>query len=178
MGESIHMFGRSAADRNSRAFQNFANEVLKDGLPRGRMFDFGNLNRVVLREHKKRGIPLNSEKILLRDNSVLKYISHGKEGKLPPNEYYKLDKLIKKPTHIYVDRSNDGVNDTKKRNKKDGFIIVYTTRYSSGKILKSVIETNYNDKRMKNRLKSVGIVSKDEMSVLNKDKKHQYKKIK
>lgn len=178
MSEPIYMYGRSADDRNNRAFQNFTNMVLKDGMPRGRMFDFGELNRVVLREHRKRGVPLMSKRILLRDNTILKYITHDKDGKVPSNKYHLIDKLIKKPTHIYVDVGNDGANDTRKRSKNNGFIIVYTMRYSSGKILKAIIETNYNKRGMQNTLKSFGIVAKEELNVIRKDGKRQYRKIK
>jgi hypothetical protein len=177
MGESVYIFGRGATERGNRAFQNFANQVLSDGKERGRMFDFGNLNRVVEREHRKKGISLQSKQILLRDSTVLKYISHGKEGKLPTNEYYKLDKLIRKPTHIYVDEGNGGNREQKKKNGK-GFLFVYTTRYSSGKVLKAVIQTNYGKRGMKNTLKSIGIVDKKKMDAEDENGKRQYRKIK
>ena len=147
-----------------------AAKVKKDGKARGEKYNFGKINRVVEREMRKKDIPLKSTNVVMRDDTILKYEDHPKAAKgavLPPNKYYLLDKLVRKPTHIYVDTT------------KGKPMFVYTTRYSSGKVIKAIIEVNYKANKMTyNSLKSVGIVDKDKMNSTLSNGKRQYKKIK
>ena len=171
------IYGKGA-NREIRSLQNFAAEIRRDGKPRGRKFSFGKINRVVERELKKRNIPLKSKDLLMRDDTILKYENHPKIAKgaaLPQSKYYLLDKLTKKPTHIYVDTTSDKP------------IFIYTTRFSKGGIIiKAVIEVNYEaNKMIYNSLKSIGIQDKTKMDrtkvVIKNGKKVKeriYKKIK
>lgn len=164
-------------DSNIRSLQNFAAKIIRDGKARGAKFNFGNINRVVEREMKKHGLSLKTKSVMMRDDTILKYENHPKAAKgavLPANKYYMLDKLTRKPTHVYVDTTA-----TKP-------IFIYTTRFSSGKVLKAVIETNYKANKMTyNSLKSIGIIDKTKMdrkkNVTRNGKKVKvpvYKKIK
>ena len=154
MGEPVYIYGMTLG-RADPSFQYFVKNTLSDGKPRGNAYYVGKADRVIARDMRKKGLVLLSDKVIIKDNTVLKYISHAKNGKgaaLSFREYWKLPKLVKSPTHIYID--------THQKN----LVYVITTRYSSGKVLKAVIHPNYSKKGEGfTVLKSIGIVNKTNM---------------
>ena len=90
MGEltSTVIYGKGT-DSNIRSLQNFAAKVKKDNKARGEKYNFGKINRVVEREMRKKGIPLKTTNVVMRDDTILKYEDHPKAAKgevLPPNK--------------------------------------------------------------------------------------------
>lgn len=164
MGESIFVYG-VAQGREEQSFLHYVKNTILSGKPKGKAYYVWNADRVIARDMRKKGMSLLSNRVIMRDETVLKYISHGKTKKgaaLSFREYWKIPKLVKSPTHVYEDK------------KQKQLVYVVTERYSSGKVLKAVIHPNYTKKgRTYTVLKSIGIVDKQNMT-----KNDQYRKIK
>lgn len=151
-------------NKRTGGLQGFANNVLNDGKSRGRSYELSKIDRTVKRDMNKKGISLETDIVTIKDNTVLKYVSHPKRAKgaaIDLNKFWMVEKAVTKPNHIYEDT------------KQNQLVYVYSSRYTKGKTLKVVIQPNYKEKgKVYNILKSIGVVAKEDMNGA------QYRKIK
>lgn len=128
------------------------------------MYVFGNANRAYLRDLVKSGIEVKSDKVVITDKTILKYVKHPKRLKgatVSTNRFVMVEAAVKHPRNIYIDQNRDRI------------IYVGSVRYSKDKVLKVVIEPNQRIKgSFYNQVKSIGVVDKIDMNG------KQYKKIK
>lgn len=149
---------------SAKTIQGFANEVLADGLKRGREFRIGTLNEVAQRELRNQKIELKSTDVVTTDDVILKYVCHPKRDKnatLPENRYDKLKNIVNNPTHVYIDQ------------KQRNLALIFTSKKDKGKVIKAIIQPNTKvGKNITNKLKSIGVVAAHNME------QRQYRKIK
>ena len=126
------------------------------------MYVFGRTNRSLLRDLQKRGMNVKSDKVVIRDKTILKYKPKKKKGAVVSfNRFVMVESAVKKPKNVYIDTN---------RNR---LVYVSSVKYSKDKVLKVIIEPNQKvGKKYFNEVKSIGVVNKSNMQ----DK--QYVKIK
>ena len=132
----------------------FAESVIQDGKPRGRMLKVGNMSHFLGVGIARRSGFARNEPIYIDDKAILKYVHHPKKAKgaTVPTQYMNLlKKAIQRPQHIY--RDNNLKN-------KGSLVFVGIIPKSSGKVIKAVIHTGYSRKGMKfHYVKSFGVVA-------------------
>lgn len=145
----------------------FAESVIRDGKPRGRILRIGNMSHFFGVGIARRSGFSRNEPIYIDDKAILKYVHHPKKAKgaTVPTQYMNLlKKAIQRPQHIYRD------NNPKNRGN---LVFIGTIPKSGGKVIKAVIHSGYSRKGMEyHYVKSFGIVDKADM------KSRQYAKIK
>ncbi|MDE6428351.1 MAG: hypothetical protein K2K59_05305, partial [Muribaculaceae bacterium] len=113
--------------------QDFTDNVLNDGVSRGKEFRIGALNEAVQRELSNMEIELKSDDVVITDDVIIKYVNHAKKAKdatLPFNQYDKLQDIVNNPEHIYIDT------------KQKELVCVFTGKENKGKIIKAMIAPN------------------------------------
>lgn len=153
MGEPILMYGVPTGRGGYEHLERFANMVLRDGYKRGRYFRISNIDPFIRRHLEKNGVSLKGgNEVTISDKVIMKYPNHPKNSKnaAPKSKDYRMVALaVKKPTHIYLDTN------------RNTLIYVLTHRYSKKRVIKIVIEPNYErKKKYTNAITSIGIVHK------------------
>lgn len=135
--------------------QEFAADILAFGRGDGRVCRIGRINALVEGDLGKKDILLASKEIIVTQRQVFKYKNHPKAAKganLPLDEYTLIEHTVEAPTRIYEDTS------------KKTLAYVFTTPYSQRKVLKVVVQPNFNRHGIVcNLAKSWGIVDKNDM---------------
>lgn len=168
-GDAGLIFGlrlfRGERTTSTSAVQAFADMVLADPKPRGRIQPIGKIHKAVVKDMRDRGVALKSDRVVINDETIIKYINHPKEKKgavLDSRDYWRVERTVNRPRHIYVDK------------QQKELIYAYSSKPADKNVLKVVIHPNYyRNSRYYNLLKSIGIVPK--RSLNNKSK---YEKIK
>lgn len=141
----------------------FAEQVIADGMSRGRRIKIGRLKLMFGPERiRKRGFD-HSSPLWLTDDTIIKYVNHPKARKgatVPLEMLPAVARTLSNPKHIYRDVSD--------KNQGKGYLIFIGTLSQKGmkdKILKAVVHMNYVDKgKSFHKVKSFGIVDGDSMA--------------
>lgn len=149
----------------SGSLQQFADAVIKAGKPTGQVKQIGRIDETIKEDMAKKGVAIETETIVIPDSKILRYLSHPKANKgatIDIQRYGEIEATINAPEHIYEDII------------RKELVYVYTSPYEAGKVLKVIVQPNYNFKGVKTNLaKSWGIVDRANMEDTN-----QYRKIK
>ena len=136
--------------------QAFADAVLADGKKRGRELVVGSISNDVVMDLQQKGVTLETTDVIIDDAVIVKYIKHVKNQKgatVDINKYWMVEKTLRTPTAIYEHTIGK-------------YLVYISTRsYSSRKVLKIIVQPNYERKgRLFNYLKSIGVVNEDNMA--------------
>ena len=159
------MYGNARRREYTRTLQEFANRVVNRSKPNGSMYIFGKTSKSILENLRSAGIEIKSETAVITDRTVNKYINHpkAKKGAVVSFRRFRIvESAVKHPKNVYIDT------------KRSRLVYVASTRYSSKKVLKVVIEPNQKVRgKYYSKVTSIGVVNRTDMN----DRK-QYKKIK
>ena len=105
---------------------------------------------------QQKGVTLETTDVIIDDAVIVKYIKHVKNQKgatVDINKYWMVEKTLRTPTAIYEHTIGK-------------YLVYISTRsYSSRKVLKIIVQPNYERKgRLFNYLKSIGVVNEDNMA--------------
>lgn len=169
MAEGVLLYGMNPARRRQEVVQRFVNDVLADGKSRGRAMQVSTLPPSLYRHLKKMGI-VKTDHIFLPDNTILKYRNHEKSKKgapLPYSEFWKVVNISNSPSAAYIDTH------------RNTLVFALTSRHHKGKVIKIIIEPNYNFKgRIANVITSIGVVQRVNMKQKKNDGSIMYQKLK
>lgn len=148
---------------DSRKIIGFAEDVIADGMARGRRIKIGRLKHLFgIDRMLKQGFDQSSP-LWLTDDTIIKYINHPKARKgatVPLNLLPAVARALNNPKHIYLDVSV--------KNRKLGYLIYVGTlnhKGMKGKVIKAVVHTDYSDKgEVFHKVKSFGIVNMHNMN--------------
>lgn len=136
--------------------QAFADAVLADGKKRGRELVVGTISNDVVLDLQQKGVTLETTDVIIDDAVIVKYVKHVKIQKgatVDNKKYWLVEKTLRNPTAIYEHTIGK-------------YLVYISTRsYSSRKVLKIIVQPNYQRKsRVFNYLKSIGVVNEDNMA--------------
>lgn len=141
--------------------QDFTNEVLADGVSRGKEFKVGKINKDTVQELEKLDITLAENDVILRDDVIIKYVKHTKQTKgatLPFNRFNMLKNIINNPKHIFID------------NKRKNLVLVFAGKFTKDRIIKAIVHPNFEIKKKNrkfNKIISIGVI--DKRNLYNQD---------
>ena len=158
------MYGNASRRKYTRSLQEFANRVVNRSKPNGSIYVFGKTSKSILDNLRSAGIEIKSDTAVITDRTVNKYINHpkAKKGAVVSFRRFRIvEAAVKHPRNVYIDT------------KRSRLVYVASTRYSSKKVLKVVIEPNQKVRgKYYSKVTSIGVVNKGNMRT------KQYKKIK
>lgn len=134
------------------SLRQFAEELLAKGRGNGQMVIVAQLDGAIIKDMNKKGMVLQSESIVVTQQTVFKYVHHPKSKKgavIPIEQYDLIENALKTPLHIYEDTAQKEL------------VYVFTHPFEQSKLVKVVVHPNYrlNGKTIINAAKSWGFVS-------------------
>lgn len=138
------------------SLQEFATDILLLGRGDGSVCRIGEINAIVVADLANKGLVLASNDIIVSQKQIFKYKNHPKSLKganLPLSEYALIERAIGAPSRIFEDTT------------KKTLAYVFTTPFYQNKIVKVVVQPNFNRHGTAcNLAKSWGIVDANDMS--------------
>lgn len=134
------------------SLRQFAEELLAKGRGNGQMVIVAQLDDAIIKDMNKKGMVLQSESIVVTQQTVFKYVHHPKSKKgavIPIEQYDLIENALKTPLYIYEDTAQKEL------------VYVFTHPFEQSKLVKVVVHPNYrlNGKTIINAAKSWGFVS-------------------
>ena len=132
------------------SLRQFAGELLAKGRGNGQMVIVAQLDGAIIKDMNKKGMVLQSESIVVTQQTVFVHHPKSKKGAVIPIEQYDLiENALKTPLHIYEDTAQKEL------------VYVFTHPFEHERLVKVVVHPNYklNRKTVINAAKSWGFVS-------------------